>query len=227
MRAGKLYAAIGSSRSGKSQFVAKKTANQPRLLVWDIKGDPHDYHHVQRAYGKRELVRRVELAAGKPGRIAYTAPSLKDFDFFCRVAQVWVRAHHAAGHRCALVFEETADVTSPGKAPDNYGVILRRYLSLGCDIFAITQRPAESDKTAIGNASVVHVCRLARAADRRAVANDTGLALADIDALRADQDAGRFDFIEADLGRGVWQRGQLTFVRGKPKLTATGPTTPL
>ncbi len=37
-------------------------------------------------------------------------------------------------------------------------------------IFAITQRPAESDKTALGNATIIRCDRLNRAADRHMIA---------------------------------------------------------
>ena len=107
-------------------------------------------------------------------------------------------------------------MTNPGKAPEHYGMILRKALSSGVDIYAITQRPAESDKTAIGNASVVHVCRMQLDRDRKAVARDTGIPLAAIEMLRADKEKGRFDYIHADTGVGKYQTGCLTFSRGRP-----------
>ena len=165
--------------------------------------------------------------SGKPGVIAFTPDRLADFEFFCKAAKTWVKSHYLAGKNSVLIFEETADVTSPGKAPDEYGVILRRYLSYGVDIFAITQRPAESDKTAVGNASVIHVCRLQLARDRKSAANDSGVSLAEIDKLRADQQAGEFDFINIDTGRGVWYSGVLKFVRNKPVFSYSKTSKPL
>lgn len=220
MKAGKLTAAIGASRSGKSQFVQSETAKARRLLVWDVKGE---YGAVSyRPQTRAELVQCLKHCAGKPGRIAFVPPDLGDFAFFCRAAAVWIKSHYAARQPCALIFEETADVTSPGKAPAEYGILLRRYLAYGVDIFAVTQRPAESDKTSIGNASRVHICRAATARDRRSVAGDTGVPLAAIEGLRADQDAGQFDYIAADTGRGFWSPGVLTFPNGRARFkTAT------
>jgi hypothetical protein len=224
VKSGKLTAAIGSSRSGKTQFVFREIAGQKRLMVWDIKGE---YPVQHRARNRAELVRLVKTLAGKPGKIAYTADRLADFAFFCRVAQTWVKSHYLAGQSCALVFEETADVTTPAKAPEEYGIILRRFLSYGVNIYAVTQRPAESDKTAIGNASILHVCRLNLNPDRRSAANNTGLPFQEIDALVADQDAGKFEYLHADTGRRKWHKGTLTFAGGKPKFTRKTAEKPL
>lgn len=212
MKSGILCACIGSSRSGKTQFVLSQVSGLDRVLIWDIKGE---YRVQYRAQTKAQLAQLLVKLAGKPGVIGYTG-NIQDFDFFCRVAQQWVLKHYTGGHESALVFEETADVTSPVKAPAQYGIILRRFLSYGVDIYAVTQRPAESDKTAIGNASVLHVCRLNLRPDRKSAANNTGLPLADIESLKADQKAGYFEFLHADTGRRVWQKGTLTFVRDKP-----------
>ena len=229
VKSGKLTAAIGASRSGKSQFVMNDIRGASRLMVWDVKGDPEEYGALGcvRARNRAQLVALIKRFAGKPGKIAYTTDRMDDFDFFCRCVQTWVKSQYQAGQRCAVVFEETADVTTPAKAPDSYGIILRRYLSLGADLYAITQRPAESDKTAVGNASVVRVCRLQLARDRKAAASDTGLPFEEINSLRADQDKGEFDYLTVDTGRGFWWRGQLTFPNGKPKFSESKDKKPL
>jgi len=224
IKSGRLTAAIGSSRSGKTQFVSSQIAGKSRVLIWDIKGE---YPAKYRARTKKELGQIIKATAGKPGIVAMTADRLSDFDYFCRAAQIWVKSHYVAGQNCVLIFEETADVTSPGKAPEGYGVILRRFLSYGVDIYAITQRPAESDKTAVGNASIIRVCRLQLARDRKSVATDTGLPLSDIESLRADQERGEFDYLHADTGRGKYFAGRLTFAAGKPKFTKKTGEKPL
>lgn len=220
MRAGKLYAVTGVSRSGKSAFVKHRLSDYSRILVWDVKAE---YQGVTyRPKKKSDLVQCVSSMAGKPGAIAYTPGSLKDFDYFCRAAAAWIKTQYLAGKQCALVIEETADVTTPSKAPEAYGIILRRYLAYGVDIFAITQRPAESDKTSIGNASQVHICRMMLDSDRKSVAANTGVPLSEIEKLKADQDTGRFDYISADLGAGKWRAGCLTWPNNRPKFTPKG-----
>ena len=218
MKAGRLTAAIGASRSGKSAFVMAEIAGLDRVLVWDVKGE---YSGFIQCRTKAQLFKAVNRPGNK-GRIAFVPPSLDDFDYFCRLAGAWVKLNYGNGHKTALVFEETADVTSPGKAPQSYGILLRRFLSYGVDIFAITQRPAESDKTAVGNASIVRVCRLQLARDRKSAANDTGIPLAVVSGLRADQSAGRFEFVHADTGAGNYRQGVLTFPRGKASFKMVG-----
>ena len=224
MKSGKLTAAIGSSRSGKTQYVLSQVKSESRVLLWDIKGE---YEGFSRAKNRKELFSLIKLSLGKKGRIAYTPQRISDFAYFCKCAQTWVKSQYQAGHKSVLIFEETADVTSPGKAPEEYGMILRRYLSYGVDIYAITQRPAESDKTAVGNASIVRICRLQLDRDRRSAASDTGVPLAVVDALRADQDDGVFDYVTVDTGKGKWRSGRLSFVGGKPRFKDNSAENPL
>ena len=213
MKAGRLTAAIGASRSGKSAFVMHEIKSQQRVMVWDVKGE---YDGFLQCRSKAELIKAIKRS-GKKARIAFVPPNLSDFDFFCRCAQAWVKQNFSRSLNCALVFEETADVTSPAKAPQSYGILLRRFLSYGVDIFAITQRPAESDKTAVGNASIVLVCRLQLARDKKSASGDTGIPYSVIAGLKADQDKGQFDFVHADTGAGHYRLGRLSFsTTGKP-----------
>ncbi len=213
MKAGKLTAAIGASRSGKSAFVMNEIKSHKRVLVWDVKGE---YDGFLQCRSKVELARAAKRS-GVNAKIAFIPPELSDFDYFCECAQLWVELNYSRSRNCALVFEETADVTSPGKAPQSYGILLRRFLSYGVDIFAITQRPAESDKTAVGNASIVRVCRLQLARDKKSASGDTGIPYSVITALKANQDTGQFDFVHADTGAGHYRLGRLSFTQaGKP-----------
>ena len=223
LKSGKLTAVIGASRSGKSQYIKSKIAGA-RVMIWDIKGDKDDYSGIPRARNREELAAMVKQNLPQ---FIYTPNFISEFDYFCRSAQAWVKSNYLRGVNCVLIFEETADVTSPAKAPESYGVILRRYLSYGVDIFAVTQRPAESDKTAVGNASIVHVCRMQLDRDRKAVARDTGIPLHAIEALKADQDAGIFDYIHADTGVGKYNTGRLTFRAGKAVFTDNRESKPL
>lgn len=216
MKAGKLTAVIGASRSGKTAFVQHELTRHGRVLVWDVKGEYPGADFRPRT--PADLTACIRGLRGKPGRIVYQAGKLSDFDFFCRAAAAWIKGNYLDRAHCAVVFEETADVTTPAKAPEAYGILLRRYLAYGVDLYAVTQRPAESDKTSIGNASRVHICRVGLDRDRKSAAANTGVPLDAIQALEADQDAGRFDFIHADTGRGYWQRGALTWLaNGRPQ----------
>ena len=126
----------------------------------------------------------------------------REFEIFAALAWVWIRQA-----RGALIIEELAAVTSPGKAPAAWGQVCRAGLRYGPRIFAITQRPAESDKTAIGNATLVHCHQLAREADERYMARELRVDPAELGKLRP------LDWIERDRRTGAHRRGRVKFAR--------------
>tara|TARA_B100000446_G_scaffold185938_3_gene211047 strand:+ start:4173 stop:4862 length:690 start_codon:yes stop_codon:yes gene_type:complete len=223
VKSGKLYALIGASRSGKTQQALELIKGKKSGLIWDVE---EQYECDHRARTQKELVALVQQYGGKRGVIAFTG-RLSDFGFFCKAAFIYVKICAHRGVNSFAVFEETADVTNPSKAPDEYGILLRRGLKYGVDIIAITQRPAESDKTAVGNASMVHICRLQLPTDIRYVARMTGVPEKTLNEMRADQDLSKFDFVTVDTGRKQWQRGCLTFPRGRPKFGISTGWTPI
>lgn len=188
-RDGRLTVVVGASRSGKTQYVLHRIARVPRLLVWDPKDE---YSAALSGMGRCDPAAfaqwctetRIDLRVACIPRAART-----DFELFCRAA--W---HYARFSRrgTVLVVEELADVSHAGKAPDAWGTIIRQALGYGVDVFAITQRPQESDKTALGNASTVVCCRLARARDRDYMAQELDCDVAKIAALGADATGGAF-----------------------------------
>lgn len=163
-REGRLYAVTGASRSGKSLWTAQQVAGERRLLVWDLLGEWSARYRCQRIGSIRELAGAL---GGSSSRLAFhqTAGMVGAFPAFCRLAWIWVRLAQGA-----LVIEETASVTQPGKAPEEWGDIVRMGLRYGVNIYALTQRPAESDKTAFGNASVIHAGRAVTPRDRATMA---------------------------------------------------------
>lgn len=152
-------------------------ARARRLLVWDLLGEWSTRYRCERVSSITELVARLE---GPPARLAFFNPwMLEQFDSFCRVAWCWLRL--APG---ALVIEETASVTQPGKAPAAWGTLVRMSLRYGVDLYALTQRPAESDKTAFGNATVIHAGRAVTPRDRATMAEYLDVPVSAVAALR-------------------------------------------
>lgn len=195
---GVLTVAAGASRSGKTTWVAQEVAPAKRLLVWDYKGEWSVRYRCRRVTTFRELAAAIAPDAG-PARIAYhrVTGMSADFETFCRLAWVYIRTHGAP-----LVTEETSSVTSPGKAPVAWGDIIRMGLGYGSDIYAITQRPAESDKTALGNATVIHCGRMGTIDDRKTMAKYLDVPLADVERLLS------FQYIERDNRTGELSRGR-------------------
>ena len=201
MTDGTLTVAVGASRSGKTAWVKQQLAAYPLQIVWDVESQYAEGRTV--ASNRRALLDCVKVAAQKPLRNAYVTPSLDDFGFFADCAWWLIRA---TKQRAAVVAEELADVTTPGKAPDAWGILIRRGLKYGADIYAITQRPSESDKTVMGNASVIHCCALQRAGDRKYMAAELDVPLNDLKLNR-----GALEYLHKDMRSGKTTRGRLTF----------------
>ena len=176
----------GQTRSGKTYWVAQRVKHEPRLWVWDSKGEFARSYRCRGVTDPREL--HAAALSSRSVRLAFVAPvTTSNFDLWCRLAWVWIRVNARAGHSCALVAEELADVTSPGKAPPAWGEIVRKAMEHHPRIYALTQRPAESDKTILGNCFTLHCHAMSRADDRRAMARELDVDQALVDALRHDR----------------------------------------
>ena len=188
----RLEVAAGASRSGKSWLTAQRIKLHKNVLVWDAVGE----------FAESFKCRRIDLstartvaARGASGRFAVDClVTPENFDLFCRCAWLWLRVMAHRGERVTLVVEELADVTPPGKAPAAWGEIIRKSLRLDAHIYAMTQRPAESDKTVMGNATVLRCHSMARADDRRAMARELDVDQSVIDRL----DFSKYQYVERD-----------------------------
>lgn len=187
----------GSSRMGKTFQLQKKIKSHKRVIVWSVKetidkygklwpdtiylSNRHDLRNTIRSKGKNKKL-----------RIVYMPKSMKEFG-------AWAQAAHALGivAPCSVIGEELADVTSAGKAPDGWGNLLRQGLGWGINIYALSQRPAESDKTILGNLTYIHTHRMARADDRKYIAKEMDI---DPDQIK---DLEKYQWIEA------WPGGQI------------------
>jgi hypothetical protein len=176
---GELVAVTGASQTGKSTWVAKRVDATRRLLVWDYKGEWYLRHRCRRLHSFDELGAAARSTAFCE-RVAFFTTGMDGaaFDLFCRFAWIWIT--QAPG---TLIIEETASVTSPGKAPSAWGDLCRMGLGRGANIYAITQRPAESDKTALGNASLVHCHRMNTEDDIRYMSKLLRVDFARVDSL--------------------------------------------
>lgn len=198
---GRLYVIAGASRSGKTAWTRRQTQRTRRAMAWD----PED--QWAQLPGWRKVTTRAGLlaAAKQPGaqRVAYVAGGklAEEFDFFAGCAMYAGRYVEPLD----VIAEELADVTTPSKAPGNWGILLRRGLKRGISIWCISQRWSEADKTAVGNASDFVVFRQSSGDDVAYLARKTGI---DADQLRG---LVPLEFVRMDALTGAVTRGKLRF----------------
>jgi len=206
---GRVVAVVGSTGSGKTLWTRSQVANDARLLAWDPLGEWARELRLQ-TVTLPELVGLVRRDLERPAerfRYAYSGNTHREsFAAFCAAAWVWLRI--APG---TLVVEELADVTQPGKAPPSWGDIVRKGRHFGARVYAITQRPAESDKTVMGNAAAIHCGLLAFPNDRKYLANCLDVPEAEIAALRPRQ------WIEKDFRTHELRRGTVQIPKGRAR----------
>lgn len=199
---GVITAIVGASGSGKTAWLKKQIAKSKRLLVWDIEAQYN--YNMQPVTNKADLIAAIKQ---KEARISYQPNTLNDFDFWAQCAFVFAKQGANIGQKTDIVAEELADVTSPAKAPAGWGMLVRRGRKYGANIYGITQRPAESDKTLFGNCMILHICALQRAGDRQYIAQE-----ADIDILEVKNiNRGKLEFIHKNMLTGEAIKSALKF----------------
>lgn len=201
---GRLIIVSGASRSGKTAWTRKQAAKARRVLVWDIEAQWCELPGFRKITSRAELFEAIQ--SSKPARLAYVSSGsdIRDeFNFWAACVMLWGRYRGP----CVAIAEELADVSTPAKAPQEWGVLLRRGLKRGITIYAISQRWAEADKTAIGNASEFVVFRAA-GDDVQYIARKSRLPLEQVEALKP------LEFIRVSV-TGEIERGALKFKPGQ------------
>jgi len=198
---GRLYVIAGASRSGKTAWTARQVKAAKRVFAWDPEAQWCELPGWRKVTTRKDMLAATE----KPGpqRVAYVAGgSLQaEFDF-------WAGCVMYAGRYVEpleAVAEELADVTSPAKAPGNWGILIRRGLKRGITIRCISQRWSEADKTAVGNASDFVVFRQSSGDDVRYLSRKTRIDESEINGLVPLQ------YVQMDALTGQITRGKLKF----------------
>ena len=197
---GRLYVIAGASRSGKTAWTRRQMKSR-RAFAWD----PEDQWAALAGWVK--VANRAQLLAAAqrkgPQRVAYVAGGklAEEFDFFAGCAMYAGRYVEPLD----VIAEELADVTTPSKAPGNWGILLRRGLKRGITLWCISQRWSEADKTAVGNATDFVIFRQSSGDDVRYLARKTRIAEDEINGLVPLQ------FVRMDALTGQIERGKLKF----------------
>lgn len=213
---GRLFVIGGASRSGKTAWVAQHVAKDRRVLAYD----PDD--QWSRLPGWRRITNFAELRAAMltrgPYRLAFVP--MGDFQgaFSALCLLAFALSQDASYGAFSFIAEELADVTTPAKAPEKWGMLTRRGLKRSVTIYAISQRWSEADKTSFGNASVYVIFRQSSGDDVRYFARKSGIPAEEIAALNTEfwpgtEDVKRAPFIVKDTRTLEVTKGALTFKR--------------
>lgn len=197
-RKAEIIVVSGSSGSGKTSWLKQRIKAKKRVIVWDAKAEYSAADKFVTVTTQRDLLKLLKDHKTGGLRVSYQPRmvNVKAFDW-------WAMAVYAWGG-CVAIAEETADVTTPSKAPDGWGQLIRKGRGFGIAVYGVTQRPAESDKTIIGNATLIHCGRLSRSQDRVYMAKELNL---QPDDLMMD-DLEYIDFIPAKVSH---KRGKVRF----------------
>lgn len=163
-RKAKIIYVTGSSGSGKSSFIKQEIKTAPRLIVFDPDDEYGDIAGIKAVTSGKQLAELIQQHKTSPLKVRLVLGGQKAFELCSALAFAWTN--------CVYVAEEIADVTRVGKAPIMWGQVLRRGRKRAVEIYAVTQRPSEADKTALTQATIVRTGLLGREADRKALAGD-------------------------------------------------------
>ncbi|WAL84963.1 hypothetical protein OYT13_11455 [Pandoraea sp. XJJ-1] len=184
-----------------------RAGNPQRLMIWDPNGEWGAFGRV--LTDQREVVAAVKAGKDAGGfRIVYQPGKhisqwAAKFDWFCGYA-------FDIGDLCVVV-DELGDVTEPSRAPDGWSMLSRKGRHKALTLFGAAQRPANIDKDFIGNSTMIHCCRLSYDEDRKKMARELNVSYDEVNSLKADEDAGVFEFLERNQKSGEVRRGKLTF----------------
>lgn len=198
---GRLVVVAGASRSGKTAYVKNAVRKSRRVFAWDPEDQWAQLPGWQRVTTRRQLLAAMEYGGAQKVAFVVGGDLKGAFNFWAGVVL------HAGRYVAPLdaIAEELADVTTPAKAPGNWGILLRRGLKRGINIFAVSQRWAEADKTAMGNASEFVIFRQATAPDARYMSRYTRVPEGEINGLPP------LYFVKYDAVTQKIERGQLRF----------------
>lgn len=151
---GELHVILGASRSGKTVSASNKHRKSKRLSVWDPKAHWARKEKCLQAFTLREFAQL--LARHKTGkcRIAFCSANPRDFPKWAELTYWWGRLDP-----CDVVGEEVGNATNAAKAVGGWHLLLSQGLEYGLNITVISQRSQETDKTAIGNATLLRCFR--------------------------------------------------------------------
>jgi hypothetical protein len=201
-RAAAIHVRTGASGSGKSWGVKEAIKKASRLCVFDPDDEYGEIAGMVTVTKARQLLDYLKRHPKGALKMRWVVGGAGAFNLWSLACFEW--------GNCTVVAEELSGVTSPSKAPAGWHKLVSRGRKRGIVIYAVTQRPAECDKTVIGNCTTLRAGRLSRDKDRKYLADEMSLDKLKLAVLQ------NLDFIEIDMGTGaIWQGKQGTKQRRK------------
>lgn len=189
-------AVFGGSGTGKSYYVKTRVKQWARALIWDPDDEYGDIPNIRTCTKASQV---IELMSAGDARIRFVPQAMdsktleKCFEFMSLAAFIWTQ--------CLYVGEELADVTTPSKAANGWGTVLRRGRKRGVKVMGVSQRPAESDKTIFTQAKTIRCGRLDGEGDIARIAANMRVPKEMISQL------GELQYLELDRPTGVLKAG--------------------
>lgn len=219
---GELVLVSGGSRSGKTTWATRAIKKFRTVLAWDPQHQWRDLPGFRAVMSFAEL--REICLSGRPGKFAYCAPGDRraEFDRFCMAAYIYAKHYGPGGMTrpggsLAIVAEELAHVTNPGKSSGNWNVLVTSGLKYGPHIYAISQRWQEADKTAFDNGTVLIVFMTSSTLSSKYFADRTRIPLEQLESLQL------FDYLVYHMKAHSIERGRLTFAGSPGKKPEPAP----
>lgn len=191
---------VGARKSGKSTMMKESARRFRRVLVFSPLEKTNCYGEFLGVEPSPTLPEF--LAAVAAGGHAVWAPphggsNPELFDMWNKI--VWIEGN------CLALADELAGVSRPGKAVGWWGENLMFGRHRGICIAAGAQRPTEVDSTIRGNTSRVCVFRLGKLSDKKLMADEIGVDVARVKALR------QLEFLDCDSLTGNVELRKIVF----------------
>lgn len=195
----KIYAYLGSSGSGKTTRARKKIQKpkRQRTMIWSPKEEIDNYASYYAGTvictNAAEILNVLKTAGKKPFHLVVKPKLIREqdeklFHTFCVYALAI--AKHTGD--VTVMVDELHTVTRFNWAPDGWSKLVMMGRGYGCEIVAMSQRPASMDKNFLGNTSIINCGRLSYPEDAKAVAKSLGVKPDEVQALNG------FMWIERD-----------------------------
>jgi len=194
-RAASIHVRCGASGSGKSWGVKDAIKTAKRLLIFDPDDEYNEIAGIITVTKPTELLQHIARFPRGGLKIRFLANGAKNFNLWSKAAFEW--------GNCTVVAEELSGVTTTTKAPEGWHTLVTRGRKKGITIYAVTQRPAECDKTVLGNATTLRTGRLSRDKDKKYLADEMSIDKAKIAVLQ------NLDYIEIDLNTGAVHQSKM------------------